>query len=203
MATKKTTTTTKAVEETSNNDVSQSVVDENVALKKQLEELQAQMKLMAEMMSKPIETAMPKRDKKITFVSLISGTVVLKGSSFWYLEGRFDSKTFSEREAILIVNNMSNLIRSGMVYITDAEFVEENNLGEIYATLLTDTQIKELLDNNVNYVVDVYKNASDGQKQVIIDMIIDKRINKEKVDANILIELGNLCGKNLVDIDED
>jgi hypothetical protein len=38
------------------------------------------------------------------------------------------------------------------------------------------------------------------QKKIIVDTIIDKRSRGEYVDANVLMRLGELSGKNLVEI---
>lgn len=183
------------------------ISSENESLKKQMEEMKAQMeamsKMLAEAKSAPIaEKSGVNKDRNITFVNLTNGTAVLRGNSFWKLEGRFASRTFLEREARIIVNNMPNMIRSGMVYITDAQFVEDNDLSEVYLNILSDKDLKELLSHDASYVVDVYKNVSDGQKNIIIDMIVDKVLAGEKVDNNVLVELGRLSGKDLINIEK-
>lgn len=188
--------------------VNEAISSENEALKKQMEEMKAQMeamsKMLAEAKSAPVivDKSGVNKDRNITFVNLTNGTAVLRGNSFWKLEGRFASRTFLEREARIIVNNMPNMIRSGMVYITDAQFVEDNDLSEVYLNILSDKDLKELLSHDASYVVDVYKNVSDGQKNVIIDMIIDKVLAGEKVDNNVLVELGQLSGKDLINIEK-
>ena len=183
------------------------ISSENESLKKQMEEMRAQMeamsKMLAEAKSAPVaEKSGVNKDRNITFVNLTNGTAVLRGNSFWKLEGRFASRTFLEREARIIVNNMPNMIRSGMVYITDAQFVEDNDLSEVYLNILSDKDLKELLSHDASYVVDVYKNVSDGQKNIIIDMIVDKVLAGEKVDNNVLVELGQLSGKDLINIEK-
>ena len=40
----------------------------------------------------------------------------------------------------------------------------------------------------------MYKDAPRGQQELIIQMIRDKRLNAEKVDANVMMELGKLTG---------
>ena len=50
---------------------------------------------------------------------------------------------------------MQNAIRSGMVYIADAQFVEEN-LAETYQYLLSDEKLKTLLDNSSGHVIEIY-----------------------------------------------
>ena len=182
------------------------ISSENEALKKQMEEMKAQMeamsKMLAEAKSTPVaEKSGVNKDRNITFVNLTNGTAVLRGNSFWKLEGRCASRTFLEREARIIVNNMPNIIRSGMVSITDAQFVEYNDLSAVYLNILSNKDLKELLDHDASYVIDVYKNVSEGQKEVIINMIIDKKLAGEKVDNNVLVELGQLSGKDLINID--
>ena len=181
-------------------------VSENEALKAQIAEMKAQMELMAQIMAAKAESAKhvsePKQDRMITFVNLTNGEAVLKGNQIWTLEGRYAPRSFLEREARIIVNNMPNLIRSGMVYITDAQFVKDNDLADAYMNILSDEDMKNLLAKDANYVIDVYKNVSDGQKQIIVDMIIEQRMAGKKIDSNILVELGEMCGKDLVHIDE-
>lgn len=198
------TTTKSQKEETVATEATNNAVSENEILKAQIAEMKAQMELMAQMMAnksnEPIRPA--KNDRMITFVNLTNGTAVLRGNQNWALEGRYASRTFLEREARIIVNNMPNMIRSGMVYITDADFVKENDLADAYANMLSDTDMKSLLAQDAKNVIDVYKNVSDNQKQIIIDMIIEQRKAGAKIDGNILTELGELCGKDLVHIED-
>ena len=98
---------------------------------------------------------------------------------------------------------MQNAIRSGLVYIADAQFVEENELEEAYRGLLDDKKFKTLLDNKSEYVIEVYKNASPSQQNIIIDMIVEKKTNGEDVDANVLLVLGKLSGKDLINIEPE
>lgn len=181
-------------------------VSENEVLKSQIAEMKAQMELMAQMMAAKAESvkpvSQPKNDRMITFVNLTNGSAVLRGNQIWTLEGRYATRSFLEREARIIVNNMPNLIRSGMVYITDAQFVKDNDLADAYMNILSDEDMKNLLAKDANYVIDVYKNVADGQKQIIVDMIIEQRMAGKKIDSNILVELGEMCGKDLVHIDE-
>ena len=37
------------------------------------------------------------------------------------------------------------------------------------------------------------------EKKIILDMVVSRRLNGEKIDANIVVELGKLCGKNFMD----
>ena len=195
-------TTTKTKDEQSQ--VVDNTISENEVLKAQIVEMKAQMELMAQMMAnksnEPVRSA--QNDRMITFVNLTNGTAILKGNQNWVLEGQYASRSFLEREARIIVNNMPNMIRSGMVYIADSQFVQDNDLADVYMNMLSDTDLKNLLAKDASYVIDVYKNVSDGQKQIIIDMILEKRRAGEKVDGNILTELSELCGKDLIHVED-
>lgn len=202
MANKK---TTKATAEVTQKPIetNDTLAQENAELKETIAAMKAQMELLAQQIIKPVEAPAKKKEKMVQFVNLTRGSVVLKGTQFWKIEGQFNARLFSEREARIIVNNMGNAIRSGLVYINDAEFVEENELGEAYATMLSDNDLRELLNKNYTYVIDAYKMVSDEQKKIIVDMIVQKREQGEMVDGNVLMELGKLCGRDLVSIEKD
>ena len=57
------------------------------------------------------------------------------------------------------------------------------------------------LYKNSEDVCEIYKNASDSQKKIIVDMVMEKQINEEKVDANVLVDLGKLCGIDFMKIE--
>lgn len=186
-------------------EVVENAASENELLKAQIAEMKAQMEMMAKMMSMQKQTeSQPeaRSDRMVTFVNLTNGVAVLRGNQNWILDGQYASRAFLEREARIIVNNMPNMIRSGMVYITDAQFVKDNDLSDAYLNMLSDEEMKTLLSKDAKYVIDVYKNVAEGQKQIIVDMIIEQRKSGVKIDSNILVELGELCGKDLVHIDE-
>lgn len=185
--------------------VTNTVEAENTALKAQLEELKTQMLMMQQMMTMQNgNQATPKKsDRMIRFVNLIPGTLVLRGSVIWKIEGQFAYHDFLESEATVIVSNMANLIREGGVYIADAQFVDDHNLTDVYRYILTDEQMRKLLDNDSKYVIDAYKMANDTQKQIIVDMIAEKKLAGNDIDANILFEIGRLSGKNLLELNDE
>ena len=167
---------------------------------KRMEEMMAQMQVLMQTQSNAVTPTKPVNNRKIKFVNMCTGKLILKGTSLWEIDGQFNDRDFSETEANIIVNNMANAIRSGCVYIADAQYVEEHQLQPIYDNLLSDKQMLDLLNHDYKYVLDMYKTASDAQKKIIVDTIVSKRSNGEYVDANIMIKLGELCGRDLVGI---
>lgn len=201
------TTTTKkstssSAKATTNSTVAENSVvkKENEALKQQIAEMQAQMKLLSEQIamgaSKKVEEK--KQEKNIKFISLVPGILVLKGTQTWTIEGQFNYRTFIEREARMIVNNTKGAIQSGCVYIADADFIKENDLDAIYANLLNDEQLKNLLNRSFSEIVEVYKSVPQYQKDIIVRIIKDRKEAGIEVDANILTQIGKLCGQDLI-----
>lgn len=196
--TKKSTTSTnvKAQEQP---EAQNSVNEENEVLKKQLAELQEQVALMTKMMNQTEEKrSIKKSNKTITFVNLTSGTLILRGSKIHELVGQFAKATFTEREAQLVVNNNINAITKGLCYIMDADFVEDCDLTLYYEHMLDDKTFKNLLNYAPDKIIDLYRNASSNQQEIIIAMIEDKMIHNQVIDANVLRTLSQLSGKDLL-----
>ena len=161
---------------------------------KQMEELMAQMKLMAEMVSnKGNTTERPANERRnITFINMVNGGMNLKGTRYYHIDKQFGSKVVTDSEARVILNNMPNTIQSGLVYINDIDFIKENGLEDYYNGLINDKTLKTLLDKDCDEVVEVYNSANSEQKKIILDMVVSRRLNGEKIDANTVIELGKL-----------
>ncbi len=187
----------------------ETTVEDTAALKakiaeqeKQMAELMAQMKLMMQAQAgvAPVETN-PR--KVIKFISLVQGGLSLKGNRMYHIDKQFGYKMIPEGEATAIVANMPNTIANGLVYIADKDFVTKNELDGVYEEILSDKQLKELLQKNANDVCEVYKQASDAQKQIIVDMVSNRKLNGLPIDANIVVEIGKLCGKDLMSIEPE
>lgn len=182
---------------------SEQMKNENEELKRELEVLKAQMASLISSMN-IVPTVQPKKSNRlIRFVNLCTGMAVLRGSTIWKIDGQFNYQDFMETEASIIVANMADMIRSGSIYIADEEFRKEHNLEDVYRYLLSDEQLKTLLNQDSKYAIDMYKNANDNQKQIILDMICNKLDAGEEVDGNILITLSKLSGKDLLEIQNE
>lgn len=194
--TKKTTEVKKNIE-----NVNDGLAQENEFLKKQMEAMQAQMELLAKqvaMNTNTTNTTNQRPERNIEFINMVPGTLVLRGNQIWKIEGQFNSRSFLEREARIIVNNMQNTIRSGYVYIADHDFIQENELTEVYDTMLSDQQLKNLLNKNFKEVVEIYKTVPKAQQDIIVRMIKERKEAGVQIDANILIQIGELCGQDLL-----
>lgn len=167
----------------------------------EIAKLQAQIELL--MKAQMGASSTPKGKKKmIKIVSLVNGGLTLQGSRAIRIPKQFDNVIVTEAEARLIISNMPESARNGLFYITDKEFVEENELEDAYATILSDEQLKELLTKNADEILNVYNNVSDKQREIINSMIIDGRLNGKKIDANLLQELEGITGIDFMGIDK-
>lgn len=199
--TKKTTTAT-----TATSTIEKPETDSRIAEQaNEIAELKAQIALLmkaqkASTQATTVESA-PKKKKNVTIINLFAGGLTVKGNSYYHFDKQFDKRAFSEAEATAIVNNMPNAAREGVFYITDAQFVEDNDLSDAYENMIDDVKMKTILSLDANSVLVLYKNASEAQKTIIENMIVNGRLNGESLDANVLVELGKITGKNYMEID--
>ena len=169
---------------------------------KRMEEMMAQMQVLMQAQSNStMPTKSVNSNKQIVFINMTAGGLNLKGTRMYHIDNQFGTKSVQESEARVIVANMPNTIAEGYVYIPDNEFLESCNMGGVYDGMLNDEQMKTLLNQDANYVCDVFENATDSQKRIIIDMVSDRQLNGNPVDANILVRLGKLCGVDFLNIE--
>ena len=169
---------------------------------RRMEEMMAQIQVLMQAQSNSTMSTKPvNSNKQIVFINMTSGGLNLKGTRMYHIDNQFGAKSVQESEARVIVANMPNTIAEGYVYIPDNEFLESCNMGGVYDGMLNDEQMKTLLNQDANYVCDVFENATDSQKRIIIDMVSDRQLNGNPVDANILVRLGKLAGVDFLDIE--
>ena len=199
--TKKTTTATTTTSTTEKPETDSRIAEQA----NEIAELKAQIALLMKAQKASIQTttveSTPKKKKNVTIINLFAGGLTVKGNSYYHFDKQFDKRAFSEAEATAIVNNMPNAAREGIFYITDAQFVEDNDLSDAYENMIDDVKMKTILSLDANSVLVLYKNASEAQKTIIENMIVNGRLNGEALDANILVELGKITGKNYMEIE--
>lgn len=205
--TKKTTTDTTIMGTVKKSETDSRIIEDSriVEQANEIAELKAQIALLMKAQKASTQTVAveptPKKKKNVTIINLFAGGLTVKGNSYYHFDKQFDKRAFSEAEATAIVNNMPNAAREGIFYITDAQFVEDNDLSDAYENMIDDVKMKTILSLDANSVLVLYKNASEAQKTIIENMIVNGRLNGESLDANVLVELGKITGKNYMEID--
>lgn len=188
-------------------EVTNPAVKENEALKakiaeqeQQMADLMAQIKVMMQAQAQTVAPVEEKKARSIKFISLVQGGLSLKGNRMYHIDKQFGYKMIPEGEAAAIVSNMPNTIANGLVYIADKDFIYRMELDGVYEEILSDKQLKDLLQKSANDVCEIYKQASSAQKEIIVDMVVNRKLNGLPIDANIVVEIGKLCGKDLMSI---
>lgn len=170
---------------------------------KKMEELMAQMSVMMQAQAGGVVETKPKTVKRnIKFINMTASAFVIHGTRFYNLDKQFAYRTFPETEAKVIFNNMPKAITDGLLYIADHDFVDECGLEDVYAELLTVNDLENLFNTSVEDICEIYRNANDSQREIIIDMVSDKVMKGEPIDANILVKLGQLSGKDLIGMEK-
>ena len=199
--TKKTTTATTTTSTTEKPETDSRIAEQA----NEIAELKAQIALLMKAQKASTQTttveSTPKKKKNVTIINLFAGGLTVKGNSYYHFDKQFDKRAFSEAEATAIVNNMPNAAREGIFYITDAQFVEDNDLSDAYENMIDDVKMKTILSLDANSVLVLYKNASEAQKTIIENMIVNGRLNGVVFVVFFLVELGKITGKNYMEIE--
>lgn len=123
--------------------------------------------------------------KYIRVVSLIDGTLNLStepngNGRLFVFDKMGKSQKILDTDLRDIVRNCNRFAEEGDFYICDKEFVEDVGLGETYNTIIDETKFMKLCNGDRDEeALEMFKNASDKQKENIIDIIVRKGANGE------------------------
>lgn len=166
------------------------------ALLKRVDELTKKVEIANSIPS--VYSPMINLERDIPVVNMSTGTLNLctegKGNGTCYKFEKFNQILdipFGDLKAI--VQNNQRFANQGYFYIADEEAVKALRKSNEYKRIIPPETISKIFQYDANKVIDIYKMAPKGQQDLIIQMIVDKRLNAEKVDANIMIELGRLA----------
>ena len=102
-----------------------------------------------------------------------------------------------------IVKNNQRFANEGYFYIADEEVVKKLRKTSEYNKILPPEVIENIFKNDANKIIDLYNMAPRGQKETIVEMIKNKRIQGIDVDANVLVKLGEITGIDFVNIEAE
>lgn len=102
-----------------------------------------------------------------------------------------------------IVQHNQRFANEGYFYIVDEEVVRKLRKTSEYNKMLPPEVIENIFKNDANKIIDLYNMAPRGQKETIVEMIKNKRLQGIDVDANVLVKLGELTGINFVGIEAE
>jgi hypothetical protein len=109
----------------------------------------------------------------------------------------FDSfgevKRLQFRDLVDCIETNRHLMEDGNYIILNKKVITKLGLDDIYATILTkDVMEKIMFGNNESDAVKLYAIANEVQRDAIDRLLIDRMLNGEKVDLNLLNSLSRI-----------
>lgn len=194
--------------ETTNIQDIESITKENNELKAQMSQMQEQMNTLLQKfaMLNLSGQNFNQQDKDINVVSLVNATLLISTNGrsdgkVYKFTKQFESQPIPESDLKEIVRAMPRTAREGYFYILDSDFVRNNGLSSSYRNILTQTEMANIFSLNSKEFMEKYNYVSDAQKKIIENMLINKRLMNEDVDANIMLALQKVTGRNYMEIE--
>lgn len=144
-------------------------------------------------------------DEDILVVSLTPNKLNLvgsDGSTLFSFDAMYEEQYIDYASLKEIVRVNRDMAKNGRFYILDEKAVNKLRLKNNYKNVLTPEQMKQILSSNTEHAVELYKLANITQQQTIIDVVRQAKFNGKDVDYNLLRELGELSGVNLIDAED-
>lgn len=145
-----------------------------------------------------------KPNKFIKVMSLNFGKLVLtteaRGQGKPFIFNKFgDVRNIVYSDLSNIVHNHQSFAENGRFYIFDKNFVRNHGLSEYYNKFLTKEKIEDMLSYNSDEIVSLFKNTTDVQKDIIVNLLIKKIVNGEQVDISKVDIISRLTNVNIFD----
>jgi uncharacterized protein YjgD (DUF1641 family) len=144
-------------------------------------------------------------DEDILVVSLTPNKLNLvgsDGSTLFSFDAMYEEQYIDYASLKEIVRVNRDMAKNGRFYILDEKAVNKLRLKNNYKNVLTPEQMKQILSSNTEHAVELYKLANATQQQAILDVVRQAKFNGKDVDYNLLRELGELSGVNLIDAED-
>ena len=126
-----------------------------------------------------------------------------KGNGIPYIFSEFgDIQDIPFGELKTICKNNRSFLDKGLFYVAHEKAAKQLRLTNLYKKLLSNEDMIHLLEKDSKTIIDLYNLAPDSQKETIIKLIADQKLNGATIDANVLITLGQLSGKDLINIEK-
>jgi hypothetical protein len=207
--TKSKTTTTK---ETKTTEAKTDVVKEDkvTQLEKTIKEQQEQIAQLMQLMQGNVTIPQINKedisaDDEILVISLTPNKLNLIGDNgvvLFSFDEMYEEQYIDYASLKEIVRINRDMARNGRFYILDERVVNKLRLKNHYKNILTPDQLKTLINTKVDKAIQLYKLANPTQQATIIEMVKQSKFRGDNVDYNLLRELGELSGVNLIDAED-
>ena len=176
--------------------------------KRKIEELERKL-LMLETTQKSGENKFEevdiRPDEYIKVISLFPSTLILNtradgsGKRFTFKEV-FEDKRILYGDLVEVMEAHSehtDFLREGYYYIADNRVVRRHGLDDVYNTLLTEEQMKSIIDGSQKDALAIFESAGTSQKSFICNIMIAKLANGEEIDLNVIDQLSRMSGVSI------
>ena len=144
------------------------------------------------------------QDDYIKVVSLCDNPLYLSSLGFgkgkqWSFEKFGDTKRIVYSDVVAILENYQRFLKKGYFYIADKRVIRRHGLDDLYATILSKEKIKKILDCNDDTSVELFSNANEEQRPMILRMIVSRIARGENMDLNIVDKISRIAKVNIVE----
>ena len=144
-------------------------------------------------------------DEEILVISLTPNKLNLVGDGgtvLFSFDEMYEEQFIDYASLKEIVRLNRDMARNGRFYILDERVVNKLRLKNNYKSVLNPEQLKKILSVDVNKEIELYKMANDVQQRTIIELVKQSKFKGDTIDYNLLGELSNLSGINLIEIED-
>lgn len=171
---------------------------QNDLLLKQIEEMKSK---MADLQVKA-DVKIFDQYADITVVSLRSGVLNLatgpNGTQQIYTFSGFGkTNEISYGELKKVLQFYRNRFENGDVYIDNPDVVKALGLTIPYEKILSPQKINELLNADIKTFERIFANAPKSQQNTIADLLVNRVVDNENVDLNVVAYVKKITGKDM------
>lgn len=152
----------------------------------------------------PISNHQATIDREITFISLFPGILNLStegnGQGVVYTFESFgEIHKIPYSEAKMILKSHAHHAREGYFYIDDSELIQNSQLTKAYKTIIDQNTFESLFSlADMNKFAEVFDKIPSAQKEIFADLIALKLYAGEIIDMNIVMKVGSITQRDLV-----
>jgi len=123
---------------------------------------------------------------------------------------RFNFEKFGDVKRILyhdladIMEQHPNFLEEGYYIILNKDVVRKHGLDDLYSKILTREMITKIIEGgNDTDSVNLFKACGDAQRENIVTILLNKMLNNEFVDLNLLDRMSRVVGYSISERGEE
>ena len=174
--------------------------NENKQLKDSIDDLKVKIALL-------LNNALPKNSddtEDIEVISMCGQMLNLSTESYGhgniYSFNKFgESMPIPKDELKRIILNNRSFAEQGLFYVNDNDFV--NTIGFLkvaYKKIINYDTMNSLFSQDPKSFMEMFRGLTNAQKDTFVSLLVDKILNGEQIDMNIVQECGKIIGKDIM-----